>query len=285
MSLSRYLIVFVAILGISCSSSVETDKLVTISTRLGDIKLVLFEDTPFHKESFLELAEAGAYDGTGFHRVIEDFMIQAGDISKNPEFERESRRLIPAEFLSHRIHARGMLGAARQGANVNPEKKSSTQFYIVQGEVYTEEELTTNIEQLNSAFGRFLNDGEHEELKQKCLALQDSGLTEEFQNLILDMRPEIEEAMDLDFENLEITPEQIKLYTTVGGTPHLDGGYTVFGQVVEGMETVDKIASLEVDSDDKPLEPVKITLKVEEHPKDSLIAWYGIEYPIIEEED
>jgi peptidyl-prolyl cis-trans isomerase B (cyclophilin B) len=178
-----------------------------------------------------------------------------------------------------------MIGAARQGANVNPEKKSSTQFYIVHGEVYTEEELKTNIEQLNSAFGRFLNDGEHEELKQRCLALQDSGLTEELQNLILDMRPEVEETLEMDFENVEITPEQIKVYTTIGGTPHLDGGYTVFGQVVEGMETVDKIASLEVDEDDNPVDPVFITLQVEEHPKDSLIAWYGIEYPIVEEEE
>ncbi|MEN8251484.1 MAG: peptidylprolyl isomerase [Bacteroidota bacterium] len=282
MNLNKALIMF-ALFWVSCGTDQDTDKLVTITTRLGDIKLVLFEDTPMHKESFLELAEEGAYDSTTFYRVINNFMIQGGDVALHQEFEQESLRLIPAEISPNHIHAKGMIGAARQGANVNPEKNSSTQFYIVHGEVFSHEELTTDINKLNNAFSKYINDGEHDELLKYCTVLQDSGQIDALQDLIIEMRPELEADMDMDFENTEITPAQIDAYTTIGGAPHLDGGYTVFGKVVEGMETVDKIAALEVDDTDNPLETVLMTLKIEEYPKDSITAWYGIEYPKTED--
>jgi cyclophilin family peptidyl-prolyl cis-trans isomerase len=267
----------------SCTSETKnTDKVVTISTRLGDIKIILFEDTPKHKASFLELAEAGAYDSTNFYRVIKDFMIQGGDIAIHPEFEKEARRLIPAEILPQHIHARGMIGAARQGVNVNPSRKSSTQFYIVQGKIFTQKELTTKISRLNSALPKFLYNGEHQDLIDEFKVLQDSGRHDELQQRILSLRKEIEESLDMNFENTEISKAQIETYTTIGGAPHLDGSYTVFGQVVEGMDTVDKIAALEVDSVDNPLEPVMMKLAIDEVPKDSITAWYGIEYPIPE---
>ena len=262
----------------------ETDQLITISTRLGDVKLILFNDTPIHKKSFLELAEAGAYDSTLFNRVIKEFMIQGGDISMNPEFEKEARRLIPAEIVPNRYHKRGMLAAARQTVNRNPLKKSSTQFYIVQGKVFSHKEITTEIDKINNAFSKYLYDGSHQNLIDQCKALQDSGRFDELQKLILDLRDDMETALEEDFENKEISEEQIEAYTTVGGAPHLDGGYTIFGQVVEGMETVDKIADLKVDSLDNPIEPVHLQIAIKEVPQDSLTVWYGIVYPKPEKE-
>ena len=263
----------------SCSTNSEdVDQLVTMSTRLGDIKFILFEDTPMHKASFLELAGAGAYDSTTFHQVIKDFILQAGNFADKPEFEKESRRLIPAEIISNHLNKRGMIGAARQGVNVNPERKSTTQFYIVQGKKLSRKELTTEIGHLNGALSRFLYDGKHQDLIDEFKQLQDSGKDDELQERVLELREEIEAVLNLNFENTDISQAQVEAYTTVGGAPHLDGNYTVFGQVVEGMEVVDLIAALDVDEADIPLEPVYIQLKIEDIAKDSLTAWYGITY-------
>ena len=282
----RWLSVLIILFAVqSCTTEPKkTDQLITISTRLGDIKLILFNETPIHKKSFLELAEAGAYDSTLFNRVIKEFMIQGGDIAMNPDFEKEARRLIPAEIVPNRFHKRGMLAAARQTVNRNPLKKSSTQFYIVQGKVFSHKEITTAIDKINNAFSKYLYDGNRQYLINKCKALQDSGKFDELQTLILDMRDDIETALEEDFENTEISEEQIQAYTTVGGAPHLDGGYTIFGQVVEGMETVDMIANLKVDSLDNPIQPVYLQVAIKEVPQDSLTIWYGIEYAKPEKE-
>lgn len=269
----------------SCSSKQENEEqLIKITTRLGDIKIILFDDTPKHKESFLELARDGAYDSTAFYRVIKSFMVQGGDVALNPDFEKESRRLIPSEILPDHIHKRGMIGAARQPQNRNPYRLSSTQFYIVHGRTFSQRELTTDINRLNSALPRYLYNGENQDLIDEFKVLQDSGRNEELQNRVLDLQEEIEAALNMNFENSEISQAQIEAYTTIGGAPHLDGAYTVFGQVVEGMETVDKIASLEVDSVNNPLEPVYMKVSIEYVPKDSISAWYGIIYPKIESE-
>ncbi len=264
----------------SCAGHDENmEALITVSTRLGEIKMVLFDDTPKHKASFLELAAAGAYDSTTFYRVIKNFMVQGGDVAVHEAFQLESRRLIEAEISPRHIHTRGAIGAARQPINRNPYRKSSTQFYIVQGRKFTETELTTEIGKLNSALPKYLYNGQHQALIDEFKMLQDSGKDEQLQQRILALRQDIEETLGMNFENTEITREQIEAYTTLGGAPHLDGEYTVFGQVVEGMETVDKIAALEVDSVDRPLEPVYMTVKITRVPKDSITAWYGIVYP------
>ncbi len=265
---------------VSCTGNDKNmEQLITVSTRFGDIKMVLFDDTPQHKASFLELAGEGAYDSTTFYRVIREFMIQGGDVAVHEEFQLESRRLIDAEITPRHLHTRGAVGAARQSINRNPYRKSSTQFYIVQGRTFSETELTTEIGKLNSALPKYLYDGKHQDLIDELKELQDAGKDAELQQRIISLRQEIEEALGMNFENTDITPEQIQAYTTIGGAPHLDGEYTVFGQVVEGMETVDKIAALPVDSLDKPLAPVYMTLHLEKVPKDSITAWYGIVYP------
>ena len=275
-------VVVLLVLLISQSCSPEPDnqeQLVIINTHLGDIKIVLYDDTPKHKASFLELAKDGAYDSTTFYRVIKNFMVQGGDVAVNPEFERVARRLIPAEISPEHIHKRGMIGAARQTMNINPYRQSSTQFYIVQGRTFSQKELTTDLSQLNSAFSRYLHNGEHQDLIDQCKILQDSGRTEELQALVLDLRQDIENTLEMNFENTEISQAQIDAYTTVGGAPHLDGAYTVFGQVVEGLEVVDKIAEMAVDSLDNPIKPVYMKVTIEPVVKDSITAWYGITYP------
>ena len=135
---------------------------------------------------------------------------------------------------------------------------------------------------VNGYRGRFYK---AQDLIDEFKVLQDSGRTEELQKLVLDLCEEIEETLKLDFENKEISQAQIDAYTTIGGAPHLDGAYTVFGQVVEGMEIIDKIAALKVDSLDNPIEPVYLSVSIEYEPIDSITAWYGINYPKIVTEE
>ena len=190
---------------------------VLISTRLGEIKLVLYNETPKHRDNFINLVEKEYYNGTLFHRVINTFMIQGGDPdSRNAKAgvmlgNGGPGYTIPAEFTPALIHKRGALAAARMGDNVNPEKASSgSQFYIVQGKKYKKEEL--------------------EKLSKR------TGAT--------------------------YTEEQYKIYETAGGTPQLDMNYTVFGEVIEGFDVIDKIATVAKDRNDRPKEDIKMTIKI-----------------------
>lgn len=191
--------------------------LVVMETNYGKITLRLYNETPRHRDNFLKLVADHTYDGLLFHRVIKDFMIQAGDPKSRdakpgqPLGDGTLGYTIPAEFRPNLFHKRGALCAARQGDNVNPKRESSaSQFYIVQGNVWDAKQL----EMMSHRYGK------------------------------------------------KFSEEQIKAYTTVGGTPHLDGEYTVFGEVVEGMEVVDRIASVKCGPMDRPLEDVRI-LRVE----------------------
>jgi cyclophilin family peptidyl-prolyl cis-trans isomerase len=181
---------------------------VLIHTDMGDIKVALYNDTPKHRDNFVKLAKAGFYNGSVFHRIIKNFMIQGGGTQDGlPELSDR----IPAEILPNHFHKKGALAAARLPDQVNPKKESSgSQFYIVVGNVYTEAQLNSFEAQAGKKF----------------------------------------------------TPEQRKAYSTVGGTPHLDGGYTVFGEVIEGMDVVDKIAAVKTGAGDKPEKPIKMTMKV-----------------------
>jgi len=190
---------------------------VAISTQHGEIIIELFNETPLHRDNFLRLAEEGVYDGTLFHRVINAFMIQGGDPdSKNAQPGRQLGMggpgyTIPAEIVEGKYHQKGAVAAARQGDQVNPQKESSgSQFYIVQGRVFSHDELDV--------------------LEQR------SGRT--------------------------LTAEQKRIYTTIGGTPHLDGEYTVFGRVVEGLDVVDKIAETETDRSNRPIEDIAISVRI-----------------------
>jgi cyclophilin family peptidyl-prolyl cis-trans isomerase len=191
---------------------------VLIETSLGNIIIILYDETPLHRDNFVKLVKEGFYDNQLFHRVIKDFMVQGGDPNSKNANRGEMlgvggpKYTLPAEFNSGLYHKKGALAAARKGDDVNPQKASSgSQFYIVQGRIYTQVQLNNMVKQ--------------------------------------SMHP-------------VFTPQQIKDYTTIGGTPNLDGSYTVFGEVVTGLDIIDKIANLPVDAYKRPLQDIKYSMKI-----------------------
>ncbi len=197
----------------------EITTMVLISTNYGDMKAILYNETPLHRDNFIKLVKEGYYDGTLFHRVIDGFMIQGGDPDSKTAKPKQMLGqggpgyTIPAEFKQELIHKKGALAAARMGDNVNPQKASSgSQFYIAQGKRYTSEELNM----LQARMGKQFNQ------------------------------------------------TQKDAYVNEGGVPFLDYEYTVFGQVIEGLEVIDKIAKVQKDRYDRPVEDVKMTISIVE---------------------
>lgn len=199
-------LIFAALVG----QAQQKETVVVIETNYGTIKAKLYNDTPLHRDNFLKLVNEGWYNGSPFHRVINNFMIQGG---QNADGRLDPGYTVPAEFTENHIHKKGALCAARQPDQVNPKKASSgSQFYIVQGTVFDDKKLDLYEERLNKVFNA----------------------------------------------------RQRQTYKTVGGTPHLDGDYTVFGEVIEGLDVVDKIAKVKTGYMDVPVEPVIInTITIE----------------------
>lgn len=243
----------------------EKETRLKIETSAGDIIVKLYNETPKHRDNFIKLAKEGTYEGTLFHRVIKDFMIQAGD----PESKGAPKGkmlgsgdvgyTVPAEFVYPQyFHKKGALSAARQGDEVNPNKESSgCQFYIVTGKVYSDSTLLgmeqqMNRMRLNNAFNALA-----QKRMKEIYKLRKAGDQEGLMNLqdTLIAQAEAQVAGEPEFR---FTPEQVKAYTTVGGTPHLDGSYTVFGEVLEGMDVVDSIQRVKTDRSDRPEEDVVI---------------------------
>ena len=247
----------------------QKETMLKIETTLGDIKVKLYNETPKHRDNFIKLAKEGMYDGTLFHRVIKDFMVQAGDPdSKNAPKGKmlgagDVGYTIPAEIVYPKyFHKRGALSAARQGDNVNPKKESSgCQFYIVTGKVYNDSTLLNMEKQMNenklTTLFNALAQKHMKEIYQMRKENNEEGLYDLQENLFAQAQEEAAKQPEFRF-----TKEQVEAYTTVGGTPHLDGEYTVFGEVVEGMDIVDKIQNVKTDRNDRPEEDVKI-IKVE----------------------
>lgn len=241
----------------------EGEQVVKIETSEGTIRVKLYDETPLHRDNFIKLVKDGFYEGILFHRVIEHFMIQAGD--PDSKGARPGMRLgansldytVKAEILPQFFHKKGVLAAAREGDNVNPERNSSgSHFYIAQGKVYTPEALdslvlTINDKRHTALFEKFKRQHEAELIKLQT-ANDIDGLIK-----MNEMLSE-ETAKHFDDEKLVLTDEQKKAYTTVGGIPHLDGAYTVFGEVIEGLDIVDKIAASQTDEGNRPLKDVVI---------------------------
>jgi len=194
------------------------NQVIVIETSMGNIEILLYYDTPLHRDNMIKLATENYYKDQIFHRIIKNFMIQGGD--PHSVGAPKGQRLgtggpgykIPAEFRANHLHKKGVIAAARMGDKVNPNKESSgSQFYIVQGQVYTPEQLA---------------------------AMQSAGQRRPF------------------------TPKEIEIYSTVGGTPHLDGAYTVFGEVIKGMDVVDKIAAVATDNYDRPVEDIVFNIRL-----------------------
>lgn len=257
------------------SCAMDKDVLITISTPYGDMKAILYDETPLHKKNFIELSESGKFDSTIFHRVIENFMIQGGDV--NLIREDEVDYTIPAEFNEKLFHRKGEIAAARMGDDVNPDKESSgCQFYIVHGKVYNEDELTLDINALYGGVRRLLQEDEYSDMRQKFVDAQNDP--EETQKLAISLSEVCEEKYGIQIRK-NISDDVLKAYTTVGGVPHLDGAYTVFGRIVEGLDVIDKIAAVETGPSDKPVEDVPMTFKVERISKEKITKNYGYTYP------
>lgn len=260
------LLIVAAFLFNSCAATKTAEPKVKIVTNYGNITLKLYEVTPEHTANFLKLVENKFYDGQLFHRVIRDFMIQAGDpnsVDAAPGIQLGSGGpdyTIKAEFNDTLIHKRGALAAARQGDNINPEKRSSgSQFYIVQGKTYTDEELTQLETQMQQ--GLFL------EIARKLYKIEknksdSAGLKLSHEELAATAQADAFEIYAKE-KPFKFTQQQRNIYKTIGGTPHLDGGYTVFGEVVEGFDVLKKISEVETDSNGRPktnvvIEKIKI---------------------------
>ena len=208
------IILFTLLIGIMASTTLSTCQekdsrtKVLISTDMGDITVWLYDVTPQHRDNFVKLVEEGWYNESIFHRVMKDFMIQGG---WNAEGNQDPGYKIPAEFVDSLYHRKGVISAARQGDNVNPQRSSSgCQFYIVEGQVFDDNAL----------------DGFETRMGKK------------------------------------FTAKQREIYKTVGGAPHLDGSYTVFGEVIDGLDVVDKISVVQTSEGDRPVTDIKMTMKI-----------------------
>lgn len=219
----RLYLLFISILLYSCTSQKQVRKSdlkkdVLLETTYGNIYLRLSDETPLHRNNFLKLVKNKYYNHLLFHRVINHFMIQAGDPDSRhapagkPLGKGGPGYTIPAEIKTHLFHKKGVIAAARESDNVNPQKASSgSQFYIVQGKIWTNEELT--LLEKTRLQGRTIPDAQRE------------------------------------------------VYTSIGGTPHLDHNYTIFGEVVKGLDVIDTIASLPTSKGidkDRPIQDVVI---------------------------
>lgn len=251
---------------------------VLIHTEFGDIKIVLFDETPKHRDNFLKIVKNGTIDSTLFHRVIKSFMIQGGDPDSKKAKKGEALGngdvgyTVPAEFHPNLYHKRGALAAARQGDDVNPNKESSgCQFYIVEGSVWTDSTLDQLVQQRwyqpikQKIFDTYINKPENTATKAAFVRAQIRAQAQRNSDSINYWAAQINPIIEAEFEKTPhrvLTADQRKTYTTFGGTPFLDGTYTVFGEVVTGMEVVDVIAAQPKDKNDRPLRDVKMSVKV-----------------------
>ena len=273
-----------ALLMVSCGGG--ADKVVVIKTNMGDMTVILYDETPIHKENFIELAESGEYDSTIFHRVMQNFMVQGGDVFRKTGVTETSADRLPAEIVKGLYHHTGALAAARQPDPVNPEKMSSScQFYIVDGVTYTADSWANYKSQANEAkknaeFNTAIRKPENAHFLKALQQYQQELNKEAFDSVLALVMNNIEQTM----EPIRFTKEQDEIYTTVGGVPHLDNEYTVFGKVVEGLEVIDKIAAVQTQSlspqiQNVPIDPVYISMEVKTMSKSEITSKYGYEYP------
>lgn len=266
------IIAILAALLFACASKPK-ETLVSITTPYGNIVVKLYDSTARHKENFIKLADKGYFNGTLFHRVIRNFMIQGGDPSSRNAVpgallgDGDTNYTIPFEYVPSYLHKRGAFAAARENDDVNPLKASSaSQFYIVQGKVFTNEELDAVEQKVERRTKQYImmdmlkKEGKEDELKA-FRQMADKRDTANIRLIINKYRNAVE-AQYMRTKPFKLTPEQRRVYTTIGGTPHLDGAYTVFGEVVSGMDIVDQIAAVQTDTNDRPVQDIRISIKV-----------------------
>jgi peptidylprolyl isomerase len=264
-------LVLLPLMSFSCAernksyNTVEDNIIVRVETIYGNIDIKLYNETPLHRDNFVKLIKEGFYENLLFHRVIENFMIQGGDPGSRKA--GADARLgsggpgytIPAEINEGLFHKKGALAAARQGDNVNPERESSgSQFYIVKGTVYTREQLAQMEAQINDQQMHAMMTGVFRKLEREAIN----------NNIQPDYREISEKATAMVDDHFResgyftFSQSQYEAYSTLGGTPHLDGSYTVFGETIKGFEVIDKIAAAETGIADRPVSDIVMSIKI-----------------------
>jgi cyclophilin family peptidyl-prolyl cis-trans isomerase len=257
----------------SLSAQTLSKETIVMETSMGTIKLKLYEETPLHKANFIRLVKNQTMDSLLFHRVINNFMIQGGDpLSKHAKSgdslgHGDLGYTIPAEFKPGLIHKKGALAAARESDDINPKFESSaSQFYIVMGKKRTMEDLKKYEDRINNTHRTncaraFMKTEEGKKLKQVYNRFKTENKTDSAEMINKQIETHIQNE-HLKTPEYRFNEQQVKAYTSMGGTPHLDGTYTVFGEVIEGLEIIDKIAAVKTDKRDRPVQDIrmKVTL-------------------------
>lgn len=232
---------------------------VTISTSMGDVTVMLYDDTPLHRDNFIRLCRENTYNNVLFHRIIKDFVVQGGDPAskaKDPDAvygDGDGGYTVPAEILPNHFNKRGALIDAKIGDADNPERASAgTQFCFVQGKIQTDEDLNANEERINNIRHNWL----YHKFKKRLLQ-EDPNLSEVVNATWLDELVTIMIADTLESLGPCVIPQEHReYYKTKGGVPHLDGSVTIFGEVIEGLDIVEKMSLVKTDSKDRPLQDV-----------------------------
>lgn len=269
--LAKLLMVTVIATISSCSFSqtkpAPEGPMVLIQTKYGNMKVVLYNETPLHRDNFMKLTKEGVFDSLIFHRVIKGFMVQGGD----PNSKRATKDqvlgdgdlnyTVPAEIVPGIIHKKGVIAAARNGDEVNPERRSSaTQFYLAQGKVYKLDDIPALELNLNSRAAESLFQKMKSEKIDTLMLFQMARNMEGYNKLLDKLKQNA--IRETEKNPLKLTKQQIETYTTLGGIPHLDGAYTVFGEVLDGMAVIDSIAAQPTGANDRPLENIRMMVKV-----------------------
>ena len=250
------------------------EETILISTPYGNMKLKLFKETPLHRNNFIKLVKQGFYDSLLFHRVIDHFMIQGGD--PDSKTANDTAALgngdvdywVPAEFNRKLYHRKGVLAAAREDDEVDPAKESSgAQFYIVMGKTYDSVSLRKAELRVNKDLVQKINytvafSGKSPGLKKYFLRLDAEGKKDSLKYARRQLVDPISIAEYEKTPHFTYTAEQRKTYATLGGAPHLDMNYTIFGEVIEGLDVIDKIAAVKTDKNDRPKENVRMKISL-----------------------
>lgn len=241
-----------------------------ITTPFGNIVVDLYPQTPLHQQNFDKLVSEKYYDSTLFHRVIKNFMIQGGDPqSKNATPIQNlgnggPNYTIPAEIIDTLYHFKGALAAARQGDQINPLKASSgSQFYIVHGQKVTEDmlnrvEIMINTDRVQKMAEKLFNDSVNINIKNKLTLFRNTHQKDSFDYYVQVITQMAEKKIGNN--KFKYTPQARAKYIELGGAPHLDGSYTVFGYVKQGLNIVDSIAHQKIGRNDRPDKDIQMTI-------------------------
>jgi peptidylprolyl isomerase len=263
-------LILTSILVVACGNAqdnVDKRPVVLIKTEFGNMKVALCNETPKHRDNFLKLAREGYFDGLLFHRVIKEFMIQGGDPdTRNAPPDQKFGNGGPGYVIDNEInpkllHKKGALAAARQGDQINPQKKSSgSQFYIVQGLVLPVNNLLALEDEGNQKLAQRIMNQMASSKSDSLKFYQQTNNKNAFDQLVAKLQAAaMDSAKRTPFKLTEI---QKQIYTTIGGTPHLDGNYTVFGEVIEGLSVIDLIAAQPTGPNDRPVNDIKMEIVV-----------------------